>query len=440
VYDGAGNQIAKYTGTTAADKTLTITGDTFKVKLTSDSSQVRYGYAFSKIQANIKNADEIIHQPVTDPATVTCTQGGLTEGSHCEICGDILVAQEEVTALGHQHKTDFTWSEDHTSCTVTITCERGCGLYESVECVVTHSEPHQAQTIYTAVAEFDGARFTDVLTCDNFLVVFKDWDGIQISSTYYHAGDTVIIPSDPSRTDDNTYTYVFAGWDNEVVDCAGEATYTATYTSNYIDYTVEFKNWDGTVLSTNTYHYGDEVAVPTTPTKEADNTYTYAFNDWGKEVVNCEGNATYTATYTPVYINYTVEFKDWDGSIISTSTYHYGDKVIVPADPTRESEDASTYIFVGWDKEVVDCEGNAVYTAVYDVLYTLGDCNADGNVDTTDLATMKLFLAGLSDLSDIGLLAGDLNGDGKVSADDLASLQKVLVGRYTYAQVADARK
>ena len=41
---------------------------------------------------------------------------------------------------------------------------------------------------------------------------------------------------------------------------------------------------------------------------------------------------------------------------------------------------------------------------------------------------MKLFLAGLSDLSDIGLLAGDLNGDGKVDTTDLATLKLKLAG------------
>lgn len=58
----------------------------------------------------------------------------------------------------------------------------------------------------------------------------------------------------------------------------------------------------------------------------------------------------------------------------------------------------------------------------------VGDVNCDGKVDTTDLAVMKLFLAGINDLSDIGLLAGDLNGDGDVNTTDLASLKLKLAG------------
>ena len=42
------------------------------------------------------------HTEVTDPAKrPTCTETGLTEGSHCSVCGKVLTAQEEIPALGH---------------------------------------------------------------------------------------------------------------------------------------------------------------------------------------------------------------------------------------------------------------------------------------------------------------------------------------------------
>ncbi len=48
-----------------------------------------------------------IHTIVNDKAIApTCTETGLTEGSHCSSCGDILVEQQVIEALGHNVVTD----------------------------------------------------------------------------------------------------------------------------------------------------------------------------------------------------------------------------------------------------------------------------------------------------------------------------------------------
>ena len=202
-----------------------------------------------------------------------------------------------------------------------------------------------------------------------YTVIFQNYDGAELSSTTYHYGDEVVVPETPSKPADNTYTYEFAGWDNEVIACAGNVTYTAIYDSVYIEYTVIFKNYDGSELSKATYHYGDEVTAPETPSKPADNTYTYEFAGWDNEVVACAGDATYTATYNSVYIEYTVVFNNIDGTEISKTTYHYGDEITVPEDPSKEADLVGTYTFTGWDSEITVCEGNKVYTATYDIVY-----------------------------------------------------------------------
>lgn len=44
------------------------------------------------------------HTPVTDPAKApTCTEPGLTEGSHCSVCTATIVAQQPVAATGHNY-------------------------------------------------------------------------------------------------------------------------------------------------------------------------------------------------------------------------------------------------------------------------------------------------------------------------------------------------
>ena len=207
------------------------------------------------------------------------------------------------------------------------------------------------------------ASFTPVYI--EYTIVFKDHNGTTLGSSTYHYGDEVTAPSNPTRAADNTYTYAFAGWDNEVVACAGDTTYTATYTPTYIEYTVEFKDFGGEILSSNAYHYGDAITVPTNPTRAADLLGTYSFKGWDKEIVNCAGNTTYTATYDITYIDYTVTFKNYDGSIISTNTYHYGDNVTVPSAPTKVADATYTYVFAGWDSDVTVCDGNKEYVATF---------------------------------------------------------------------------
>ncbi len=47
------------------------------------------------------------HTEVTDPAVApTCTENGKTEGSHCSVCGEIIVAQAIVEALDHDAVVD----------------------------------------------------------------------------------------------------------------------------------------------------------------------------------------------------------------------------------------------------------------------------------------------------------------------------------------------
>ena len=220
---------------------------------------------------------------------------------------------------------------------------------------------------------------------EKYTVVFVDYNDTVISSVEYELGATVAVPETPSRDADETYTYEFAGWDSEVVAVTGEKTYKATYTATYIDYTVTFVDENGVELSSQKYHYGDEVTVPELPTKEADETYTYTYI-WDKEIAAVSGDATYTAVCTPVFIEYTVTFLNENDTEISAKTYHYGDVVTVPDAPVKEADETYTYTFVGWGSEVVAVAGNATYKATFESVYidyTVKFLNADGSEIST---------------------------------------------------------
>ena len=204
----------------------------------------------------------------------------------------------------------------------------------------------------------------------DYTVRFLDEDGSVLSEAVYHYGDTVAVPN-VSDHEDDSYRYIFAGWDKTVTACTGDAVYTAKYTKMAKGFVVSFRDYDGTLISAVTYSVGDAVTAPDAPVRAADNTYTYAFAGWDKPVTACDGDATYTATYTAAYVEYTVTFRDHDGSVISEGVYHYGDAVTAPNAPARDANEVYRYEFAGWDKTVVSCDGDAVYTATYNEVYVL---------------------------------------------------------------------
>jgi len=99
VLDGSGNQIGKYSGT-LANKVVTVPGDTVKIRLISDSSVNKYGFAFSKIEAALG----ALHPEVAVPGCApTCTETGLTGGAYCQICGQITMEQQILPMLEHAY-------------------------------------------------------------------------------------------------------------------------------------------------------------------------------------------------------------------------------------------------------------------------------------------------------------------------------------------------
>ena len=97
IYDSQGNEIGKYTGKALAGKTIEVPGDTIKIKIVSDDSGNEWGFKVANI------ASDCNHQNIIDDPAVpaTCTEPGLTGGSHCADCGTVIVAQEVIPALGH---------------------------------------------------------------------------------------------------------------------------------------------------------------------------------------------------------------------------------------------------------------------------------------------------------------------------------------------------
>ena len=115
----------------------------------------------------------------------------------------------------------------------------------------------------------------------------------------------------------------------------------------------------------------------------------------------------------------------------SEKTYHYGDDVTAPEDPSREEDEEYTYEFSGWDKEVTAVTGDAEYTATYAKTekapaFTPGDINGDGAVDNKDVVTLFRQVSGYE--SEVNVIALDTNGDGEVNNKDIVVLFRYVSG------------
>ena len=145
--------------------------------------------------------------------------------------------------------------------------------------------------------------------------------------------------------------YTFTGWDKAFTNVTADLVVTAQYSIN--TYTVTFKDWNGTVLKTQQVQYGGAATAPANPTRTG-----YTFTGWDKAFTNVTANLVVTAQYS---INtYTVTFKDWNGTVLKTQQVQYGGAATAPANPTRAG-----YTFTGWDKAFTNVTANLVVTAQY---------------------------------------------------------------------------
>ena len=134
--------------------------------------------------------DILPHVPVTDLGVAPgCESEGLTEGSHCATCGEVIVAQEVIPALGHEIGT-FTRVSNPT-CTQTgletSVCTR-CG--ETIERVIP-ATGHTEEVIPGTPATCTEAGLSDGVRCSVCGAVLVAQEAIPAKGHTY--GETVVI-------------------------------------------------------------------------------------------------------------------------------------------------------------------------------------------------------------------------------------------------------
>ncbi|MBS7528086.1 InlB B-repeat-containing protein, partial [Fusibacter paucivorans] len=183
---------------------------------------------------------------------------------------------------------------------------------------------------------------------NSYNVVFNDHDGTALKTESVNYGSAATAPVDPTRTG-----YTFTGWDVAYNNITSALTVTAQYTIN--SYNVVFKDYEGTVLKTESVNYGSAATAPSEPTRTG-----YTFTGWDVAYNNITSALTVTAQYS---INsYNVVFKDHDGTELKIESVNYGSAATAPTDPSRTG-----YTFTGWDVAYNNITSAVTVTAQYNI-------------------------------------------------------------------------
>ena len=178
-----------------------------------------------------------------------------------------------------------------------------------------------------------------------------------------------------TRSSTAQYSYAFAGWNldkdkyqadpNAVKDVVGDRDVYAAFTRTVRTYTVTWKNADNTVLETDTgVAYGSTPHYDgATPTYQGETA-----QGWTPAIATVTGDATYTASYTPVY-----QVRFYNGStLLQTSSVKQGGTASytgsTPVDPDGEGKE-----FIGWDKPLTNIQQATDFYAQYKPLETISD-------------------------------------------------------------------
>lgn len=213
----------------------------------------------------------------------------------------------------------------------------------------------------TFVASFGLIEYTINVVSDH-----PGWGSVSGGGTY-HYGDTVQIEATPYLG------FEFVRWQDSNTDnprtivVTQNRTYTATFrVQQCLIKTEVTPEGAGTVSGGGTYDYGATIHLT------AHSNTGYVFSMWedgnitNPRTVFVEGNATYTAVFSPLPYEITTECDPVEGGTVSgAGTYYYGSTATLTATPNEN------YIFLCWSDGIASnprnvlVTGNANYKAMF---------------------------------------------------------------------------
>ncbi|MCM1289574.1 MAG: DUF6273 domain-containing protein [Corallococcus sp.] len=155
------------------------------------------------------------------------------------------------------------------------------------------------------LALFSVICVTGLSACANneeYTITWKNENGdiLEIDTNVKKGSIPTYDGKEPTKQSDAQYSYAFYGWEPQVSEAQGDATYTATFVKHTNKYTVVWKNYNGDILETDTdVPYGTVPAYNgDTPKKDGTEEISYVFAGWTPSVDAITGDTVYTAKFT----------------------------------------------------------------------------------------------------------------------------------------------
>ncbi len=180
----------------------------------------------------------------------------------------------------------------------------------------------------------------------------------------------------PPNDDPTRDGYIFLGWDSSYTYIIADTDVIAQYSG--MDYTVTFKNYSGAVLKIEQVESGSNATAPTVPIREG-----YTFDSWDTVFTGVTSDLTVNATF--IINTYTVQFLDHDGSVLDTMTVNHGNGATPPVNPTWVD-----HVFSGWSVDYNNIVADTDVIAQYDLeTFEITFLDYDGSFIETVVTTIN---------------------------------------------------
>lgn len=199
-------------------------------------------------------------------------------------------------------------------------------------------------------------------------------DTILETKSYRHGSEVAYGGVEPTLTATAQYAYAFKGWNVEPANAVEDFDYHAVYDSTIRSYTIVFNNSDGSKMESATFKYGKMPSCDKTPTRAATAEWKYAHKGWKPALDYVTGEASYTAIYDSVKVEYKVTFMN-GVDVIDEQMVPYGDAAVAPANVTRDG-----YKFIGWNASFARVTENLTVKALFEelIMHIVSVVNSDG--------------------------------------------------------------